>query len=362
VHVIPCVVGRLPENAPHGMGASVFGSIFPAVWSFQLALRSRAGSGRRSPTLHLFREQEAAKLLGIPENVMQVALLPVAYTVGTEFKVSQRPAPETITSFDSWSDWTGRVRFAVPLSSGLSARPARLSRPSSTRAGPWPTPRDWGDARRGLSRHACARRRARAPRGSGVLRVARVPRDASSPDRRLRCPARSACAACMRRTTSCCIGRCARAVELETRATISRRRAAPGGRVPRSCGSTPATPTVRRCAPPGTDRCSAASRSWVGIARSATSPKAPAAIASDAAPRVTREIPLSATAAHVYTECARIWNPIHSDAAVAARAGLPGRHPARDGDACARDRRRRRRSARGRSGARGADRGAVHPR
>jgi acyl dehydratase len=27
--------------------------------------------------------------------------------------------------------------------------------------------------------------------------------------------------------------------------------------------------------------------------------------------------------AHVYTECARIWNPIHTDAAIAKRAGLP---------------------------------------
>jgi acyl dehydratase len=35
-------------------------------------------------------------------------------------------------------------------------------------------------------------------------------------------------------------------------------------------------------------------------------------------------IALSATAAHVYTECARIWNPIHTDPAVAQRAGLPG--------------------------------------
>jgi nitroreductase len=102
VHVIPCVVGRLPEGAPVGMGAAVFGSIFPAVWSFQLALRSR-GLGSTLTTLHLFREQEVAKLLGIPENVMQVALLPVAYTKGTDFKVSERPAPETITSFDSWS-------------------------------------------------------------------------------------------------------------------------------------------------------------------------------------------------------------------------------------------------------------------
>jgi nitroreductase len=102
VHVIPCVVGRLPEGAPVGMGAAVFGSIFPAIWSFQLALRSR-GLGSALTTLHLFREQEAAKLLGIPENVMQVALLPVGYTKGTDFKVTQRPAPETITSFDQWS-------------------------------------------------------------------------------------------------------------------------------------------------------------------------------------------------------------------------------------------------------------------
>jgi nitroreductase len=102
VHVIPCVIGRLPDGAPVGMGAAVFGSIYPAMWSFQLALRSR-GLGSALTTLHLFREQEVAKLLGIPENVMQVALLPVGYTVGTDFKVASRPAPETITSFDSWS-------------------------------------------------------------------------------------------------------------------------------------------------------------------------------------------------------------------------------------------------------------------
>lgn len=35
------------------------------------------------------------------------------------------------------------------------------------------------------------------------------------------------------------------------------------------------------------------------------------------------EIPVSAGLAHVYTECARIWNPIHTDRAVALSAGLP---------------------------------------
>ena len=35
-------------------------------------------------------------------------------------------------------------------------------------------------------------------------------------------------------------------------------------------------------------------------------------------------IDVAANAAHVYTECARIWNPIHTDIAHARAAGLPG--------------------------------------
>jgi acyl dehydratase len=36
------------------------------------------------------------------------------------------------------------------------------------------------------------------------------------------------------------------------------------------------------------------------------------------------EMQVAANAAHVYTECARIWNPIHTDIAYAHAAGLPG--------------------------------------
>ncbi len=35
------------------------------------------------------------------------------------------------------------------------------------------------------------------------------------------------------------------------------------------------------------------------------------------------QLDVSANAAHVYTECARIWNPIHTDRAFALAAGLP---------------------------------------
>jgi acyl dehydratase len=34
-------------------------------------------------------------------------------------------------------------------------------------------------------------------------------------------------------------------------------------------------------------------------------------------------VAVPANLAHVYTECARIWNPIHTDRAVALAAGLP---------------------------------------
>jgi acyl dehydratase len=35
------------------------------------------------------------------------------------------------------------------------------------------------------------------------------------------------------------------------------------------------------------------------------------------------DVPISPSLAHVYSECARIWNPIHTDRAVALGAGLP---------------------------------------
>jgi nitroreductase len=101
--VIPCVIGRPEEPQQHVVTASVYGSILPAVWSFQLALRSR-GLGSTYTTLHLAWEQDVAAVLNIPSEVMQVALLPVAYTLGTEFKVAQRQPPGEITHWDGWQD------------------------------------------------------------------------------------------------------------------------------------------------------------------------------------------------------------------------------------------------------------------
>lgn len=97
VHVIPCL--HVPVGTTPGFTAG--SSIYPAVWSFQLALRSR-GLGSCLTTLHLGMEKEAAALLGLPETVRQCALLPVAYTVGEEFQAAQRKPLDSVLHWNSW--------------------------------------------------------------------------------------------------------------------------------------------------------------------------------------------------------------------------------------------------------------------
>lgn len=101
VFVIPCLLGRLPEKPSNEEGAGFYGSILPAVWNLQLALRGR-GLGSVFTTLHLAYEQEAAELLGIPETVTQAALIPVAYTIGDDFKPAARRPIDEITYWNGW--------------------------------------------------------------------------------------------------------------------------------------------------------------------------------------------------------------------------------------------------------------------
>jgi nitroreductase len=101
VHVIPCFLDRLPEPSSAAEIAGYYGSILPAVWSFMLALRSR-GLGSAYTTLHLVNEREAGELLGIPDTVTQVALLPVAYYTGQDFKPARRRPVEQVTYLNGW--------------------------------------------------------------------------------------------------------------------------------------------------------------------------------------------------------------------------------------------------------------------
>ena len=102
VHVIPCIEGRTDLGpTPVAMQAAIWGSLFPAVWSFMLAARAR-GLGTCLTSLHLIHEAESRELLGLPDHVMQGALIPVAHTIGTDFKPGARRDLDRIVHVDGW--------------------------------------------------------------------------------------------------------------------------------------------------------------------------------------------------------------------------------------------------------------------
>lgn len=86
----------LPENQ-----AALWGSLFPAAWSFALALRAR-GLGSTWTSLHLTYEQEVAALLNLPPDVRQGVLFPVAYTKGTDFRPGPRADLDAVLHINGW--------------------------------------------------------------------------------------------------------------------------------------------------------------------------------------------------------------------------------------------------------------------
>jgi nitroreductase len=99
--VIPCIIGRPDSMKRQFELAGWYGSILPAVWNFMLAARSR-GLGTAWTTLHLVYETEVAELLGIPAHVTQVAMVPVAYYTGDDFKPGNRLPAEKVTYRNGW--------------------------------------------------------------------------------------------------------------------------------------------------------------------------------------------------------------------------------------------------------------------
>jgi nitroreductase len=101
IHEVPVLVVPCTEDA--GGAAGWAPSIYPAVWSFMLALRSR-GLGSCLTTVHLFRREDAAELLGVPDGFEQACLVPVAYYTGDDFKPAVRRPVEEITFWDRWGN------------------------------------------------------------------------------------------------------------------------------------------------------------------------------------------------------------------------------------------------------------------
>lgn len=103
VLMIPVVrVARREEMATTRGQAHNWGSVLPATWSFMLAARER-GLGTAWTVAHLSFEREMADVLGLPyEQTVQVALTPIAYTIGTDFKPAARADG---AAFSHWNRW-----------------------------------------------------------------------------------------------------------------------------------------------------------------------------------------------------------------------------------------------------------------
>jgi nitroreductase len=103
--VIPCYEPYLPriDGDESFYQATLYGSIFPAVWNFQLALHTR-GYGTCVTTLHLHHEQAVRELLGIPDSYVQGCLLPVGrLRAGRTFRPARRRPLDEVVAVDNWA-------------------------------------------------------------------------------------------------------------------------------------------------------------------------------------------------------------------------------------------------------------------
>jgi len=99
--VIPAVEGRT-DRASTTLQSGTWGSILPATWSFMLAARAR-GLGTTWTTAQGPLERELATTLGVPyDKVMLAAFIPLAYTIGTDFKPAPRVPRAQVLHWDRW--------------------------------------------------------------------------------------------------------------------------------------------------------------------------------------------------------------------------------------------------------------------
>lgn len=97
--VLAAILGQPPVHSKREL-ADFYGSIIPAVWNLQLALRAR-GLGSVYTTSFLAHEQEVRRVLGVPEEVTMAALIPVGHIKGRLNPPPRRPVDEVIF----WQRW-----------------------------------------------------------------------------------------------------------------------------------------------------------------------------------------------------------------------------------------------------------------
>lgn len=117
VLVVACIRGRLTPTSTPAQATALYGSIYPAVWSLQLALRSR-GLASVMTTVHLRRHEAMAALLGIPEHVTQAALVPIAHLMGDDLHAATRRPARDVAFPNRWDgswDDSGTTRSGGPV-------------------------------------------------------------------------------------------------------------------------------------------------------------------------------------------------------------------------------------------------------
>jgi len=101
--VLCCLRGHSPEGELYQ--SSFYGGIYPAIQNLMLAARAR-GVGSTLTTLHKAREREVKDILGIPDNVATIALIPLGYPEGRWGRPKRKP-PEEVTYWNRWGQRKG---------------------------------------------------------------------------------------------------------------------------------------------------------------------------------------------------------------------------------------------------------------
>lgn len=109
VHVVPCVIAQAAVVGVEIPRAVLYGSIYPAVWSFQLALRGR---GLGSSRVMIDPQQAVADILGIPDGCDRPVCCPSP--TSSVSRSSRRRGARSAR----WSTWKGgapRSRRRPPM-------------------------------------------------------------------------------------------------------------------------------------------------------------------------------------------------------------------------------------------------------
>lgn len=101
--VLCCLEGHPGQGGIHQ--STYYGSIYPAIQNLMLAARAK-GIGSTMTTLHKAREQDIKSILGIPDDVETIALIPLGYPHGQWGRPRRRPQSE-VTFWNSWGNRSG---------------------------------------------------------------------------------------------------------------------------------------------------------------------------------------------------------------------------------------------------------------